>query len=219
MGACPPFYVRIDMNKIITYGDELFDQPYFEMICKIVQKLIDQGIVDKGAGHCVSMSNMLHALLIQNGLKSTMVECQLLVSGVKNNSLKFVGYDVQNHNKASIDTHVVVITHTQLPILIDLSISHLLPSGLKAVISKTDNDPTNLILSNIQHEEVLLTYEQKNKYNIASLHQTSILDRIQTDQKFEKEIGYLKVLNYIGIGIGVFSILNSVLLMFGVIAK
>lgn len=207
------------MERIVTYGDELISQPYFEMICNIVQKLIDQGVVDKGAGHCVSMSGMLHSLLTQNGLKSSMVECQVAISGKKNNSLKFVGYDTGKAGKNSIDTHVVIITHTHIPVLIDLSISHHLPSGLKAIVSKTDNDPTSLVLANVQHEEVLLTYEQKTKYNIASLHQTSILDRIQTDQKFQKEIGYLKVLNYIGIGIGLFSILNSMLLMFGVIAK
>lgn len=207
------------MDRILAYDDEILDKPYFELVCKIVTTLIDNGVVDKGAGHCISMSTMLSTLLSQNGLKNTLVECQLVLTNKKTNSLKFVGYDSLKSTKNSIDTHVVVVTHTQIPMLIDLSIGHYLPDGLKAVISKTDFDPTNNILANVKNDLAWLTYEQKSKHNIHALHQNSILERIETDLYFQKQINFLKNLNYVGIGLGLFSILNSFLITFGVLTK
>lgn len=207
------------MNRILSYDDEILDKPYFELVCNVVNTLIENGVVDKGAGHCVSMSTMLSTLLLQNGLKNNLVECQLVLTNKKNNALKFVGYDSTKNSKSSIDTHVVVVTQTQIPLLIDLSISHYLPDGLKAVISKTDFNPTNNILANVKNDSAWLTYEQKSKYNLPALHQNSILDRIETDIYFQKQINFLKYLNYVGIGLGLFSILNSLLITFGVIVK
>jgi hypothetical protein len=195
-------------NSIIT-ANPLFEQdPEYIKVCNVIQRLIETGIVARGEGHCISMSSMLHALLLQNGITSHMVECQVVISHNESKRLVFIGFD-STASENTVDSHVVLITATKIPMIIDVSIGHKLPKHYQVVIDVAGKDKNTL--ANVQHNDVTLTYEEKQKNNIPLIHQRSIVDRIATDTKIFEQMRVLKITNYVGLGISCFSILNTLL--------
>lgn len=152
---------------------------------------------------------MLHALLLQNNIMSHMVECQVIISHTESKRLVFIGYDGPTDGKV-VDSHVVLVTATKIPMIIDVSIGHKLPKHYQVIVDVAANKDKNC-LAQIDHKDVVLTYEEKQTNNIPLIHQRSITDRIATDTKIFNDMRLLKILNYIGIGISGFAIINTVL--------
>ena len=196
-------------NTIVTTTNANIQQdPDYILICKLIKRLVDTGIVARGEGHCISMSSMLHALLLQNNITSHMVECQVIISHNESKRLVFVGYDGPTDGNV-VDSHVVLVTATKIPLLIDVSIGHKLPKHYQVIVDTASKD--NNCLSQVDHVDVTLTYEEKLTNNIPVVHQRSITDRIATDAKIFEDMRVLKILNYIGIGISGFAIVNTIL--------
>lgn len=199
------------MNEKILLGRSVSsNNKETALILELLGRLIVNGIAQRGQGHCISMSNMLHTLLNQNSIDCKLVECQALITLTKNQQMFFVGYDGPSDQK-TIDSHVVVVTNTKEPLLIDISVGHRLPNGFQIVVDKVTYDSSDVMLCNVIHESVTITYEQKQKYNIPFLHQISIVDRMATDTKIFRQIQFLRILNYIGISLSIFSVINTIL--------
>ena len=93
--------------------------------------------------------------------------------------------------------------------LIDVSIGHKLPKQYRVVVDVVGG--SKQALANIAHEDVTLTYEEKQTNNIPLIHQRSIVDRIATDAKIFEDMRILKILNYVGIAVSGFAIINTIL--------
>lgn len=191
----------------ITENPELRSIPEFFKVVGVIESLLQAGTLQKLQGNCVVASELMCSLLEGLGIKSKIVECQLTIT--KNTDpieLYFIGFDNIGF-KGELDTHLVVITETEIPILIDTSIGHYLPADRPAVIEHcTNNSDKNLSL--ITFESYILNYQFKKTIKLPSLHQKNILQRIQYETNVEKTLRFLKIFI---ISVALFSVINFTL--------
>lgn len=200
-------------DQILTSDERVKSMKEYETIIKILSGMIESGFPYIVKQYCISAANMVHTALKHQGINSKIVECQLMLTYDDTNPprIVFVGYDgIKQENE--IDTHVVVITETSIPLLIDASIQNRLSHDKLIVLDGIQNsllNQTSNHLGTYSYPEtfVTLTYEQKTNQKVPMLHQNSILDRINTDRKIFDNIEYLKKLNYIGIGLSIFAVI------------
>lgn len=170
---------------------------YFKIIKATIDNLKTSGMLEAGSGYCLSMSDIMLKLLHKEGIKSRLVECNLMVVLKNPPGMFLIGYPGFNQNNYTPDkmmqTHVICITETEVPILIDLSVSHIDKniSYICAPILK-NYDHTNL--AEYDFETSTWTYTQKIDTNIElpKLHQKSILDRIKKDTEIQKQINFIR---------------------------
>lgn len=207
---CPPFFnmkeKKIDVKKI-SY-DKVADEPYFKTIKTLVGIFEESGMIFRSAGHCMAMSDLVQKLLFEQGIESHLVECTLsVISRDEFVKLNFLGHDTnKKRDQMEVETHVVCITKTKVPILIDLSIgfitkdvSHVVHPIFQFDVSNEDNIVT------IDLGNTVWIYNKRKISNLPQLHERSILDRIITDNKIDKSI---KLINKILIVISILTTLN-----------
>ena len=122
--------LNIDSNA------DIFKSPEVVKITEIVDKLFSSGMAVNFAHNCIAASDILQASLYSMGIKSKIVEVQLNVfrqDANGENDYLYIGYDSVSFPD-QIDTHVVVVTDTTVPMLIDLSLGHILPKDKNIVI-------------------------------------------------------------------------------------
>ena len=193
-------------NYIITTNDHLKKSKDYETVARIVYKLIEGGVTFAAKGYCISMSDIVYTLLKQNNIPCKIIECHLVISNKIDSKLYTVGFDNLKEDPSKADTHVVVVTETEIPMIIDISIAHLLPNNIQGVVDLLVDDDHDGIFANISTDLVALTYQKKKEYSIPMLHQRSIVDRIQTDVNIFKTLKILKFMIVIAITV---SILNA----------
>ena len=92
--------------------------------------------------------------------------------------------------------------------MIDASIAHKLPNGMQAIIDRFQ-DLRDKVFAKVEKDGYIMIYQEKKEgIGIPQLHQISILDRINTDKKIFREIRILKILNYVGIFVSSFAMIN-----------
>lgn len=172
---------------------------YFKIIKSVVDNLYKSGMIDSGSGYCLSMSDIVLKLLHKEGIKSKLVECSLMVTLKNPPGLYLMGYPGFNPNtyddKKMLQTHIVCVTETEIPILIDLSVSHI-DKQIHYICAPILKSLEHTNLSEYDFETSTWTYTQKEdtELELPKLHQKSILDRIKTDQSVNKEIRFIKTL-------------------------
>ena len=208
-------YTNFDI-EFMTSNKTLLENEDYKKIKKVCSRMIRQGIINMGTGYCLSMSEMIMVALKQQGIKSRLVECSLtLLREGKEIAYEFVGFNqTKGGQEGFIDTHVVVITETETPMLIDASISHRLPREKPIVIDSAVAAPGFLGDYSFEEDRIKLTYQEKENQRIGWMHQESIVNRIGTDKRIFDQITVLKKLNYIGIGLSVFAVIAVVNQMF-----
>lgn len=190
------FSARNAVRSLIgTSSEKLKNTKDYETVTRLISRLIESGVVFMGQGYCISMSDILYTLLMQHDIKCRMVECQLAITHRKDDAIWLIGFDNQKSGTLAkeVDTHVVIVTDTEIPMLIDLSISHKLPESINAIIDEVVLRD-NKVIATINHPEVSLIYQERERFKLPLLHQTSIVDRIHTDKKIFKDMKYLMFL-------------------------
>jgi len=194
-----------DYMRWATDDELLISDPEYQKIITIIHDLWNSGIVQRGNGHCYSMSDIISKLLKLNGIDCYLEECSLMILKKDPPELHLVGYpmaDLTNPHQEII-SHVVCITKTKYPILIDLSISHFI-EGIPYICEQLKNG-NNVEISNFDFSNSLFKYSRRSTNQVPLLHQQSIIDRIQTDKLIFSNIDKLsKVL----IGVAVITSLN-----------
>jgi hypothetical protein len=193
-------------NYIITTNDNLKKTKDYQDVAKIIFKLIESGVTFAGKGYCISMSDIVYTLLKQRKIPCKIVECHLAITSKIDNKIYTMGFDGLKDDPNKADTHVVVVTETQTPMIIDVSIAHLLPNNIQGIIDSLVEDDHGGIFANVDTEMVSLTYQKKKEFSIPMLHQRSIIDRIETDVNIFNNLKYLK---YMIIGAICISLLNA----------
>jgi hypothetical protein len=190
-----------------TTNDKLIKDSEYIKVMDIVRKLWDMGVIDRSAGFCFSVSDMIKTLLSQEGIDSIIVECQLTVVQTDPPNLTVLGYDHIINNEREVSTHVVCITKTKIPLIIDLSIGNLYPGHIPYIVEETFDGEEKNVLSKFQIGNTIWTYTVKKDQKFPQFHQQSIIDRIATDRKIKKEINWLKMLVIVAV---VISTINAV---------
>ena len=214
--------IEFQNYEFLTADKACRSDPNYQIICEMLSQMVRNGALFLGAGYCMSMSDMVRTALKHRGIDSKLIDCQAtfteLKAGGKAIGNGFVGFPHVT-NPGEIDTHVVVITSTTPSYLIDASLSKKLPDERYAIVEPVKfNSDNQLTLISCSFDDVGLkaTYQQK-KVQVASYqHQMSIVERMETDRKMQSDIEYLKTLNYIGITLSMFALLNVVAKVFGI---
>lgn len=190
-----------------TQNEELKKSDDYKKIVTVLNKLDQSGVMWLGRGHCISMSEIIRTALSEIGVNSRIVECQLMIINNVNDPpfISTVGYDGVC-NPGEIDTHVVCVTDTKIPIIIDGSIGHRLPESNRIVIEELISN-SNRVFCESTLNGIKLVYQQKSNPKVAMQYQKSILERIETDKNVFYNIGFLKTLVAIAL---VVSTLNAV---------
>ena len=200
--------------QFLTSNNETKSHKDYQKISDLLNDMIHSDAIALGAGFCVSLCSMVKLGLKQRGIESRMIECQLTLSYKSQEKITtgFIGFsDVRQPGE--IDTHIVIVTETDPPFLIDPSISHRLPNQFPAIvepISNLKNKELILLDQDFVDAKLHIIYQEKIKQTLPQSHQMSILDRIKTDKKITDDIRYLKTLNIVGIIISIFALLNVI---------
>ncbi len=192
-------------NYVITSNEALKKTNDYKKVAGLIYKLIEGGVTFVGKGYCISMSDIVYTVLKQNGIPCKIVECHLTITNKTTDQIYNMGFDGLKDDPNKADTHVVVVTETETPMIIDVSIAHLLPNNIQGVIDSLVDDDHG-IFANVVCPLAALTYQAKKAYSIPMLHQRSIIDRIKTDVDIFKSLRYLKIMI---IGAIVISTLNA----------
>ena len=202
----------------------IFDQkvtqdPQFTEVKKVIDSLWESGIIQRGAGYCLGMSDIIQKLLESKGVKSKIIECKLIVLKKNPPGIHLIGQngiyspgDIEN-NQLKVDTHVVVITDTKIPMLIDTSIGHV--SEKIPYVCGEVNGKDN-VLAEYKVDDSEWVYLKKPVEVLPELHQKSLIDRIRTDIDVARSIKFLKI---IVTCIICFSIVNFTLNITSIILK
>jgi hypothetical protein len=170
-------------------------QSDFDKVQEIIQELWEDGLIQRGRGHCYSMSDIIHKLLFHHGIDSYLQECQLMVAKKDISDLMLIGYSMADNISDSVTqvkTHVICITKTKEPILIDLSVYGIV-NDVPYICEKIDKDVKNLT-SKFTFPDGSFIYSKKStNYQLPQLHERSIIDRIETDNKIFSNIKYIKI--------------------------
>lgn len=206
-------YTRSTQEKssstIITTNADIRQTADYKVVHKVVSDLVESGIGRMGEGYCISVSDILFNILRQKGIQSHLKEVQLSIGSAE--EIRMVGFDTSfdKSSQEAVATHVVVITDTEIPMLVDLAIAHRLPGNYQAIIEKAQ-DHGDKVIATVQKDGTNLLYQEKleGKISVPQLHQISILQRMQTDKTIFKTLNTLKILNIIGILLSTFALIN-----------
>lgn len=177
-----------------TSSERLKNTNEYKSVVAIISKLDQSGVMWLGRGHCISMAEIVRTALTEVGIKTRIVECQMMLMNNTNDPpfISTVGYDGVC-NPGEIDTHVVCVTDTPIPMIIDASIGHRLPDQSRIVVDELTSQQ-NGIFCDIEVGGIKLIYQQKNNPKVALQYQQSILERMTTDKKVFDNIKVLKAL-------------------------
>jgi hypothetical protein len=194
---------------LFTTSEKIKNTIEYKKIQEIIERMDRTNLIWLGRGQCISMSDVICAALFQAGIKSKMVECQVFVTNENVNPSQSVsvGYD-NSLQSGQIDTHVVVVTDTETPIIIDASLSYLLPDGKNILVDEVVNLP-NRVFCDVKKDGFSLTYQQKTSNKVIFEHQKSIIERIETDRQIFKNLKYLKIFIIIALVLGSLNFLRG----------
>jgi hypothetical protein len=206
------------MNTFL-FDNSVVTDPQFQIVKQVIDSLWESGIIQRGAGYCLGMSDIMQKMLEARGVKSDIVECKLLVLKKNPPGIHLIGQDKiftdgnVDSGKTKIDTHVVLITKTKIPMLIDTSIGHISPN-IPYVCGAVNGKNHTLAEYNIDDSEWV--YLKKPVEVLPELHQKSLLERIRTDFEVAHT---LKLMKYIVIGLIGMSVINFTLNITTVVLK
>lgn len=208
-----------------TDDEELRNDPEYQKVIGLVNSLWESGVIRRGSNFCLSMSDLIHQMLALHNIRSRVIECKLTVLGIDPPGYALVGHNGLRFRLGgaldpnNYDTHVVCITETKIPMLIDLSINHLRKevqficermNGLNNATAATVSKPEE-VLAHYNFGASTWTYQAKVVGNLPVLHQRSILDRIELDRKVSNSIKWLFVMNGIAILLTLANLLRGVI--------
>jgi hypothetical protein len=202
-------------KPLYKLSDNLQTIPEYIKIKNMLDRLSSNPDVLAGmSGKCVSACDIVQNMLVFYGVKSKIIECQamLIKRNQQFNDFQFVGFDNIGLSNESIDTHVVVITETNPPILIDAAIGGFLPQDEKILVrelNSTDGD----IMGDFSVDDVSITYRNKKNIKLPGLHQKNLLERLKEDIVVKEELRLVKTAAIAGLLISLSNMIFNITLL------
>jgi hypothetical protein len=202
------------MTVVYKHHPDLKQVKENKQIENVVNKLIEMDSLDGLHGNCVLACDIVQNMLSHYGVDSKTVECQLMVVTDNNGQVhfNFVGLDGFTGGPDTVDTHVVVITNTEPPVLIDASISGSLPRETPVVVRVLNSlDPESMGVFKINNVE--LNYNNKKNIKLPYVHQRTLVDRMKSEHNIKTEVSSVKKLVMFAIWFGIINLFVNVLLL------
>ena len=186
-----------------TKDPGLLKTPQYHKIKECIESLSRSGDSKNFSGNCIATCDIFQTLLSQIGIPCKIMECSVCIeqeiNGNKN--YMFVGYDNYSY-PGQIDTHTIVVTEGDNPIIIDLSLGHLLPAGKEYIIERVpiskkkelEKKNGKNIFAEFEFDKCAITYYEKANLRLPSIHQKNLVQRIISEQNLEKRMDMLKIL-------------------------
>jgi hypothetical protein len=177
-----------------------------DQVREVIQYLWDDGMIHRGTGHCIAMSDIVQKLLLHHGIDSYLQECSLMIHKKNIDDLMLVGYSMAKVYDPinQVKTHVVCVTKTKKPILIDLSVYNFV-DDVPYICEYLDS---NSVVDKFEFPNANFIYTKKySDYQLPLLHERSIINRIETDKKI---FNNFKIINTILIFISIIASINLV---------
>jgi len=210
-------YISEKLPMVKTLDKELAETPDYKTVQRVILDLYYGGIIQKGGGYCISMSDMIRTLLLQNGIDASLLECKLTIIKTNPPGLSLIGHHGlrKSNDFSDIDTHIVCVTNTTIPMLIDLSIHDFQPGipficeRINGVNIKDETDQSSDVISKYEFgNNSTWIYQTREVQRIPRQHQIGIIDRFKTDARVFDDIKWLKILSYLGVA---FAVVNFVI--------
>ena len=202
------------MSQEFTTDHLLLKTPQYHKIKDMLLRLERADNMAAFSGNCIAAADVVQHLLTRIGIESEIVECQAALIRDDGNSKDyvFVGYDNASY-KGQIDTHVVVVTKDdQQPILIDISLGHLLPKNRPYIIERVNSSESGKI-AEYNIENINITYFEKKSVKLPSIHQKTLLQRMVDNQNSEKSLKLLRILVACAVTLGLVNFMLNVILI------
>jgi len=184
-------------------------------INKVVRDLSENQILQRLPGNCILAADLVQNMLYSEGVNSRPVEVQVIFSKVNEQGDKFthlLGYDNKFHTPYQHDTHVVVVTETDPPYLIDTSIGNIL-GNLEAVVIKEIEESKNDLLCETVIEGCSVIYRVKKNIKLPFFHQRDVVDKLKQTVKIQRTLSFLKWFVIVAAGIGIINFIMNVSLL------
>jgi len=199
-----------NVSKNLTLDVELSKTKDYKICLDAIEYLRLSGMVEHAAGNCIAMSDLIQHTLREFNISSRMVECKLVMAAKdqgKITEFKYMGFNGTSLNSKFVDTHVVIVTETDIPMIIDLSISHMLTNGRTWIVERLVSDEPE-ILTKIDLPECTITYSHKKTIRLLGLHQTTLVERVEQELQTRKK---LTTIQKIMIVLGIITVINFAL--------
>lgn len=183
----------------LTEDRELRKSRDYNTVMSIVEGLWNNEVIQRSKGYCYSTSDMVKTLLEHEGINSRIVECTLTVLGVDPVNMQFLGYE-QTTNNREVPTHVVVVTETEIPMIIDLSIGHL-RKEVPYIVERANGALEKI--AEIKYEKSTWVYKMRDQQLFPKYHQESIVNRMALDKQVNRQLYYLKIGLWVALVVGV----------------
>lgn len=174
----------------------MLDQSTKNKIDTVLQTLSQEGLLENLNGNCVLASEIIQNLLAIEGVNSRTVEVTLAVSRPEENDVRsftMVGYDFHpgfRPAQGAVDTHVVVITDTLEPMLIDASIGNLLRHAGQVVIAPVRSNHDE-ILCMAKAGSIDLIYRVKKHVKLPGIHQKDFIHKLRSELELKNKVDLL----------------------------
>ena len=212
--------MKRDFSDLST-DEEIVKTDYYKTIVKCFRKLDEYHTLSRFTGYCLASSDIISKILIQQGINCKIVECELMVTWKNNddNEYIFVGFDdALSENEITsgkIDTHAIIITDTEIPLLIDASISHHLPGDHPYIVERTHRttvDPT--VIAEYNYGDCNLRYFTKKNVKWAALHNSNIINTLNKEKTLTKKMFWIERLLIAALVFGFINTLINLAIMF-----
>jgi hypothetical protein len=178
------------MNRYYTLLPEIKARKDYQSLQAMLDRLCaNPEVIARFPGNCVSAADIVQHMLDFYGIKSKLLECQVMLikSAGEQKDFRFVGFNNVGLDPNTIDTHVVVVTETVPPLMIDASLGHYLPEKETIMIRELNGKDADT-LGEYVIDDISLTYRPKKQVKIPGLHQKNIIDRLEEDAKNRESI-------------------------------
>lgn len=178
--------------RFVSKDQELIETRDYQIVIAVVRELWSGGIIARGSGYCLSMSDMIQTLLKQQGIESHLEECKLTILGIDPPNFKIIGQTglwQPDRRPDDVDTHVVCVTDTDIPMIIDLSV-YSFRDEVPYVVERLNGRAG--FLAELDFTQSRWVYQRKDRPRLVDQHQTSILDRMETDRRVKRQITWLQ---------------------------
>jgi hypothetical protein len=173
---------------------------YYQKVLNTVMQVKHSGLIAKGFGQCLSMSDIILKLLYKEGIDSELVECSLMIFRKEPPGMFLVGYPgfIENHydQNERMENHIICITKTDIPILIDLSVTSI-DGNIEFICEPILKEEAHADIAEFNFANSTWTYQTRPITGLPRLYEKSILKRMQTDNKVERELKFIKTFLYI----------------------
>jgi len=185
-------------------------------IRQVLNELDRDRILERLSNNCVLASDMIQGMLHAYGIKSRCVEVTMFASRALDDGTRavtVVGFDRETGNH-SIDTHVVVVTQTTEPILIDASIGHLVRDSRSVLVAPVHEETLDGLICETTFTNLNVQYRVKRNVRLTTYHQKNIVERLKQEYELLHNVNWLKTAVIVSLAIsGVNFLLNAILVL------